>query len=60
MAARPGRIIDDSVVPFARPRTVTMTYEPDFVLMTHKLREFIVHAQPLKVSTMTAPAGAPQ
>ena len=56
MAARPGRIIDDSVVPFPRPRTVTMTYEPDFVSMTHKLREFIVHAQPPK----TAPAGAPQ
>ena len=56
MAARPGRIIDDSVVPFPRPRTVTMTYEPDFVSMTHKLREFIVHAQPPKV----AAAGAPQ
>src|SRR5215813_9300800 len=41
MAARPGRIIDDSVVPFPRPRTVSMTYEPDFVSMTHKLREFI-------------------
>ena len=48
MAARPGRIVDDSVVPFARPRTVTMTYEPDFVSLTQKLREMIVHAQPLK------------
>ena len=49
MAARPGRIIDDSVVPFRRPRTVEMTYEQDFVSMTHKLREMIVHAQPPKV-----------
>src|SRR5215218_7010090 len=48
MAARPGRIIDDSVVPFARPRTVSMTFESDFVAMTQKLREFIVHAQPPK------------
>jgi len=48
MAARPGRIIDDSVVPFARPRTVAMTYEPDFVSLTQKLRELIVHAQPPK------------
>jgi NitT/TauT family transport system ATP-binding protein len=48
MAARPGRVIDDSVVPFPRPRTVSMTYETDFVAMTHKLREFIVHAQPPK------------
>jgi NitT/TauT family transport system ATP-binding protein len=46
MAARPGRIVDDSVVPFPRPRTVTMTYEPDFVSLTQKLREMIVHAQP--------------
>ena len=48
MAARPGRIIDDSVVTFARPRTVEMTYEPDFVAMTHKLRSMIVHAKPPK------------
>jgi NitT/TauT family transport system ATP-binding protein len=48
MAARPGRIIDDSVVQFPRPRTVSMTFESDFVAMTQKLREFIVHAQPPK------------
>ena len=48
MAARPGRIIDDSVVTFARPRTVEMTYEADFVAMTHKLRSMIVHAKPPK------------
>ncbi len=48
MAARPGRIIDDSIVPFPRPRTVSMTYEPDFVSLTQKLREMIVHAQPPK------------
>jgi NitT/TauT family transport system ATP-binding protein len=48
MAARPGRIIDDSVVPFPRPRTVSMSYEPDFVAMTQKLREMIVHASPPK------------
>jgi NitT/TauT family transport system ATP-binding protein len=48
MAARPGRIIDDSAVDFPRPRTVSMTYEPDFVSLTQKLREMIVHAQPPK------------
>jgi len=48
MAARPGRIIDDSEVPFPRPRTVVMSYEPDFVAMTQKLREMIVHASPPK------------
>jgi NitT/TauT family transport system ATP-binding protein len=48
MQARPGRIIDDSVVPFARPRTISMSYDPSFVALTQKLREMIVHAQPVK------------
>jgi len=48
MAARPGRIIDDSTVSFPRPRTVAMTYEADFVALTQRLRELIVHAQPPK------------
>jgi NitT/TauT family transport system ATP-binding protein len=55
MAARPGRIVDDSVVPFLRPRTVTMTYEPDFVSLTQKLREMIVHAQPPKDAAKGTP-----
>jgi NitT/TauT family transport system ATP-binding protein len=48
MQARPGRIIEDRTVPFARPRTVEMTYSPDFVSLTHHLREQIVHASPPK------------
>lgn len=46
MQARPGRIIEDKTVPFARPRTVEMTYSPEFVALTHHLREQIVHASP--------------
>jgi len=42
MQARPGRIIDESVVPFARPRTMDMIYDPAFVSLTHRLRELIV------------------
>ena len=45
MQARPGRVIDDSIVPFARPRTVEMTYTPDFVALTHRLRELIFTAR---------------
>ena len=48
MQARPGRIIDASAVPFPRPRTVSMTYDPNFVALTQKLREMIIHAQPIK------------
>jgi NitT/TauT family transport system ATP-binding protein len=50
MAARPGRIINDSVVQFPRPRTVTMTYQSDFVALTQQLRELIMHAQPAKAA----------
>src|SRR5580692_10117875 len=45
MQARPGRIIDDSPVPFARPRTVEMTYSSDFVALTHRLRALITTAR---------------
>ena len=45
MSARPGRILDDSHVAFARPRTVAMTFEPDFVALNQKLRAFIVDAR---------------
>jgi NitT/TauT family transport system ATP-binding protein len=45
MSARPGRILDDSRVDFARPRTVAMTFEPDFVALNQKLRALIVDAR---------------
>jgi NitT/TauT family transport system ATP-binding protein len=45
MQARPGRIIDTSVVPFERPRTISMTYDTSFVAMTQRLREMIMHTQ---------------
>jgi NitT/TauT family transport system ATP-binding protein len=41
MRARPGRIIEDRTVPFARPRNIEMTYEPDFVALTQHLRDAI-------------------
>jgi NitT/TauT family transport system ATP-binding protein len=44
MQARPGRIIDDSAVPFPRPRTVEMTYSADFVALNHRLRALITAA----------------
>ena len=45
MQARPGRIIEDSAVPFTRPRTVEGSYEPDFVALTQHLRGRIVAAR---------------
>jgi NitT/TauT family transport system ATP-binding protein len=46
MRARPGQIIDDAEVQFPRPRTIEMSYTPDFVGMTQRLRELIVSAKP--------------
>jgi NitT/TauT family transport system ATP-binding protein len=45
MSARPGRIIDDSPVAFARPRSIGMTFEPEFVALNQRLRELIVDAR---------------
>jgi NitT/TauT family transport system ATP-binding protein len=45
MSARPGRILDDSTVDFPRPRTIPMTFEPDFVALNQRLRELIVNAR---------------
>jgi NitT/TauT family transport system ATP-binding protein len=45
MQARPGRIVDDSIVPFARPRTIEVSFEPEFVSLTQRLRERIVAAR---------------
>jgi NitT/TauT family transport system ATP-binding protein len=45
MSARPGRILDDSAVALARPRTIDMTFEPDFVALNQRLRAMIVGAR---------------
>ncbi|MBC7801282.1 MAG: ABC transporter ATP-binding protein [Gemmatimonadaceae bacterium] len=45
MSARPGRLIDDSAVGFARPRTIAMTFDPAFVALNQRLRELIVTAR---------------
>ncbi|MCB8888991.1 ABC transporter ATP-binding protein [Vreelandella malpeensis] len=46
MSPRPGKIIDDQPVPMARPRTISMTYDQDFVRLTQQLRELITHSRP--------------
>ena len=41
VSPRPGRIIRKETVPFPRPRTYEMTFEPAFVDIVHSLRENI-------------------
>ena len=45
MRARPGHVVEDCNVPFARPRTIDMTFSPEFVQLTQRLRELIVSAR---------------
>ena len=42
MSPRPGRIVDDSAVDFARPRHIDLVFEPDFVALVQRLRSGIV------------------
>ncbi|WP_108661904.1 ABC transporter ATP-binding protein [Acuticoccus kandeliae] len=42
MSPRPGRILEDRTVPFARPRHLGLTFEPDFTALVQDLREKIV------------------
>ena len=45
MSARPGRILDERAVPFARPRTLEMSYSPDFATLVQQLRMRIAQAR---------------
>jgi NitT/TauT family transport system ATP-binding protein len=45
MSARPGRVISEHVVPFARPRQLELLYEPDFNDMVQKLHGEIATAR---------------
>ena len=56
MSARPGRVIDDETVPFARPRTIAMTYDPGFVALNQRLRSLIVEARAGNEITLGAAA----
>jgi NitT/TauT family transport system ATP-binding protein len=42
MSSRPGRILADEPVEFARPRTIPLTYEQNFVALNLRLRSLIV------------------
>ncbi|MBY0334415.1 MAG: ABC transporter ATP-binding protein [Acetobacteraceae bacterium] len=45
MSARPGRIIAEHAVPFARPRRMADTYDAGFVDLVHALRDHVSAAR---------------
>lgn len=58
MSARPGRILEDRAVPFARPRTVEMSYDPEFAALVQALRRRIAEARIEGDATMETGAAA--
>jgi NitT/TauT family transport system ATP-binding protein len=53
MTARPGRILEERAVEFPRPRTLEMSYSPEFASLVQALRMCIAHAR------TDEPAGTP-
>ena len=45
MTSRPGRILEDRAVPFARPRTLELSYAPEFATLVQQLRMRIAEAR---------------
>lgn len=45
MRSRPGRVVEEREVGFARPRTIETTFEADFTALTQTLRAAIVSAR---------------
>jgi NitT/TauT family transport system ATP-binding protein len=41
MSPRPGRVIGSRTIPLPRPRTLAMTFQPDFVGLVHECRDHI-------------------
>jgi len=58
MSARPGRILEDRPVPFARPRTVEMSYDPEFAALVQALRRRIAEARIESDATIATGAAA--
>ncbi|MFA9438787.1 ABC transporter ATP-binding protein [Uliginosibacterium sp. sgz301328] len=57
MSARPGRILEDRVVDFPRPRNVEMSYAPAFSELVQALRMRIAEARaPVSPAVAAAPA----
>ncbi len=45
MSARPGRILEDCAIEFARPRAMELTFGPEFMALVQRLRGLIVQAR---------------
>jgi NitT/TauT family transport system ATP-binding protein len=57
MSARPGRIVEQIVLPFGRPRDAALVTDPAFVALKRRCLELLHGAEPLpRLSPLGAPA----
>ena len=60
MSARPGRILEEREVPFARPRTLEMSYAPEFATLVQQLRMLIAQVRAPGEAAMPEASPQPQ
>lgn len=58
MSPRPGRIIEERAVDFARPRSIDITFEADFAKLVQELRSKILRSTQSKQSQASDKAGS--
>ena len=59
MTSRPGRILEDRAVDFARPRTLETSYAPEFATLVQQLRMRIAEARTGGAPAVPAPVATP-
>ncbi|MGD4056799.1 ABC transporter ATP-binding protein, partial [Xanthomonas citri pv. citri] len=58
MSARPGRVIEDAVLPFARPRSHELVTEPEFVRLKRHVMQLLRRPDGAEPLPRLSPLGA--
>ena len=59
MSARPGRVIEDIVLPFARPRSQDLVTEPEFVRLKRHVMQLLRRPEGSEPMARLSPLGVP-
>jgi NitT/TauT family transport system ATP-binding protein len=59
MSARPGRVIEDIVLPFARPRSQDLVTEPEFVRLKRHVMQLLRRPEGSEPLARLSPLGVP-
>jgi NitT/TauT family transport system ATP-binding protein len=60
MSARPGRVIEDIVLPFARPRSQDLVTEPEFVRLKRHVMQLLRRPEGSEPLARLSPLGVPR